>query len=83
MKLFTAFMGTAMAPGALDVVTKEYVAIALALAVNCVPCAKMHIKKAKAMGIGVPELEEAAALAVAFGGCRVLMLWNELKKELL
>jgi selenide,water dikinase len=83
MSLFASFMGTAMAPGALDVVTKEYLAIALALAVNCVPCAKMHIKKAKAMGIGLAELDEAAAIAVAFGGCRVLMLWNELKKELL
>lgn len=83
MKQFMSFMGTAMAPGSLDVVTKEYLAIALALAVNCVPCARMHIKKAKSMGIGVQELDEAAALAVAFGGCRVLMLWNELKKELL
>ena len=83
MKMFMSFMGTAMAPGALDVVTKEYIAIALALAVNCVPCAKIHIRKAKAMGIGVHELDEAAALAVAFGGCRVLMMWNDLKKELL
>lgn len=82
MKQFMQFMGTAMAPGALDVVTKEYLAIALALAVNCVPCAKIHIRKAKAMGIGAQELDEAAALAVAFGGCRVMMLWNELKKEL-
>lgn len=83
MKMFMSFMGTAMAPGALDVVTKEYLAIALALAVNCVPCAKIHIKKAKAMGIGVQELDEAVALAVAFGGCRVLMMWNEMRKELL
>ncbi len=82
MKQFTQFLGAAMAPGALDVVTKEYLAIALALAVNCVPCAKIHIRKAKSMGIGVQELDEAAALAVAFGGCRVMMLWNELKKEL-
>jgi len=35
------------------------------------------------MGIGLKEMEEAAALAVAFSGCRSLMLWNELKKELL
>ena len=83
MKMFMSFMGTAMAPGSLDVVTKEYIAIALALAVNCVPCAKIHIKKAKAMGIGIQELDEAVALAVAFGGCRVLMMWNEMKKELL
>lgn len=82
-KMFMSFMGTAMAPGTLDVVTKEYIAIALALAVNCVPCAKIHIKKAKAMGITVQELDEAVAIAVAFGGCRVLMMWNEMKKELL
>ncbi len=82
MKQFTQFLGAALAPGALDVVTKEYLAIALALAVNCVPCAKIHIMKAKSMGIGVQELDEVAALAVAFGGCRALMLWNELKEEL-
>ena len=83
MKQFMSFMAAALAPGSLDGVTKEYLAIALALAVNCVPCARIHIQKAKSMGIGVLELDEAAALAVAFGGCRVLMLWNELKKELL
>lgn len=82
LPMFTSFLGASMAPGALDVVTKEYLAIALALAVNCVACAKIHIKKAKAMGIGLAELEEAAAIAVAFGGCRALMLWNELKQEL-
>lgn len=80
---FENFMGSAMAPGALDVVTKELIAIALGLAVHCVPCSRIHIKKARGMGIGVKEIEEAAALAVAFSGCRALMLWNELKKELL
>jgi hypothetical protein len=35
------------------------------------------------MGISAEEIEEAAALAVAFSGCRALMLWNELKGELL
>jgi pyruvate dehydrogenase E2 component (dihydrolipoamide acetyltransferase) len=72
-----------MAPGAVDVVNKELIAIALALAVHCVSCSKIHIKKAKSMGISTQEIEEAAALAVAFAGCRTLMLWNELKKELL
>lgn len=80
---FQEFLGAASKPGALDVVTKELIAIALGLAVNCVPCSRIHIKKAVGMGIGKEELEEAAALAVAFGGCRALMLWNELKKELL
>lgn len=46
-------------------------------------CSRIHIEKAKNMGVSNEELEEAAALAVAFAGCRALMLWNELKKELL
>jgi selenide,water dikinase len=79
--MFQDFMGTALRPGALDVVTKELVAVALALAVHCVPCAKIHLRKAKEMGIGDAELEEAAAIATAFSGCRAMMLWNELKEE--
>jgi len=81
--MFKDFMGTAMGPGAVDVVTKELVAVALGLAVNCVPCSRIHIKKALDMGISPPELEEAAAIAVAFAGCRAFMLWSQLKGELL
>ena len=79
---FSDFLGAALTPGALDIATKEYIAIALALAVNCVPCARIHLKKAKIMGMTLKEIEEVAALAIAFGGCRAMMLWNELKKEL-
>lgn len=82
IKMFHDFLGAAMAPGAVDVVTKELIAIALGLAVHCVPCSRIHIKKAKEMGISAEEIAEAAALAVAFSGCRALMLWNELKKDL-
>ncbi|MBN2447657.1 MAG: selenide, water dikinase SelD [Phycisphaerae bacterium] len=81
MDMFQNFMGTALQPGAVDVVTKELMAVALGLAVGCVPCVKIHLRKSLAMGIGMPELEEAAALATAFAGCRALMLWNELKRD--
>jgi selenide,water dikinase len=81
MKMFQDFMGTALQPGALDVVTKELLAVALALVVDCEQCARIHIRKAMESGIGRDELEEAAALAVAFGGCRVMMLWTRMKKE--
>ncbi|MDW7760729.1 MAG: carboxymuconolactone decarboxylase family protein [Acidobacteriota bacterium] len=80
LDMFQDFMSAALKPGALDVVTKELIAVALGLAVNCVPCSKIHIRKARDMGIGDAELEEAAALAAAFGGCRAMMLWNELKE---
>ena len=81
MDKFQDFLGAALAPGALDAVTKELLAIALGLAVHCMPCSRIHLKKAKQMGIGKAEIEEAAALAIAFSGCRALMLWNELKQE--
>jgi selenide,water dikinase len=80
LDMFQDFMGAAMQPGAVDVVTKELIAVALALAVHCVPCAKAHLAKAREMGIGDAELEEAAAIAAAFAGCRAMMLWNELKE---
>ncbi len=79
LEMFQDFMGTAMQPGAVDVVTKELIAVALALAVHCVPCAKIHLTKAREMGIGEAELEEAASIATAFAGCRAMMLWNGLK----
>jgi selenide,water dikinase len=79
LEMFQDFMGTAMQPGAVDVVTKELIAVALALAVHCIPCAKIHLKKAREMGIGDAELDEAASIATAFAGCRAMMLWNELK----
>jgi AhpD family alkylhydroperoxidase len=79
--MFQNFMGTALQPGAVDMVSKELMAVALSLAVGCLPCARIHLRKSRAMGIGMPELEEAAALATAFAGCRALMMWNELKKE--
>ena len=56
-------------------------AVSLGLAVGCKPCVRIHLKKARAMGISEEELEEAAALATAFAGCKALMLWKELKGQ--
>jgi AhpD family alkylhydroperoxidase len=81
LDMFQNFMGTSLRPGAVDVLTKELIAVALALAVHCVPCARIHLAKAREMGISDAELEEAAALATAFAGCRAMMLWNELQSE--
>jgi selenide, water dikinase len=80
---FKAFMGQALSPGEVDVVTKALIAVALGLATHCAPCARHHLKRALDMGIGREELEEAAALAIAFSGCGTLMLWKELKEDLL
>jgi selenide,water dikinase len=74
---FQRFMAAAFAPGALDVVQKELMTIALSVAVQCEPCLRLHLDKARAMGITEPEIEEAAWMGVAFGGCKAMMFWQD------
>ena len=82
VQAFANFMGHALQPGELDVVSKELIAVSLSLAVHCVPCTRIHIKKALKMGISASELEEAAALAIGFSGARTMMLWKEVERDL-
>jgi selenide,water dikinase len=81
LEMFRGLLAAGLRPGAVDAVTKELIAVALSLAVHCEACARIHIKKAKSMGISKAEIEECAALAAGFGGCRTLMLWQELESE--
>jgi AhpD family alkylhydroperoxidase len=74
-------MAAAFAPGALDVVQKELMTIALSVAVQCEPCLKLHLDKARGMGITPEAIEEAAWLGVAFGGCKAMMFWQEKSRE--
>jgi selenide,water dikinase len=67
-------------PGALSVRNKEAVTLALAIATRCGPCIKVHLKKAAEMGFTPEEIEELAALAIAFGGAPVMMFYDEAKK---
>ena len=73
---FSQFMGTAFAPGALDVLQKEITTLALSVAVQCEPCLRIHLEKARGMGISEEEIEEAAWLGVVFGGCKAMMFWK-------
>lgn len=82
IQAFKNFISASLQPGTVDVVTKELIAFALSLAVQCEPCTKTHIRKAMEMGISKKELEETAAIAIAFGGCKTLMLWMAAKKEM-
>ena len=76
---FKAFMKAAAAPGALDVATKQAIAIALSVHAHCAPCVKAHIKKAKSMGFSDDEIEEAAWMAISFGGGPTMMFYNTVK----
>jgi AhpD family alkylhydroperoxidase len=75
------FLKSANAPGALDARTKQAIAIALSVLARCEPCVKIHIKKAVEMGFSQEEIDEAAWMAVAFGGSPAMMFCNEAKKR--
>lgn len=77
---FHDFLKSANAPGALDARTKRAVAIALSVLARCEPCVKSHVKKAREEGFSQEEIDEAAWMAVEFGGCPAMMFYNETKQ---
>lgn len=79
--MFKAFMKSAGSPGALDAATKQAVNIALSVLARCGPCIRTHVAKARRMGFSEEEIEEAAWMAVAFGGSPVMMFYKETMKS--
>ena len=81
--MFSAFMKAANAPGRIDARSKKLMAIALSIAHHCRPCLKIHLEAALKMGIPIEDIDEAANLAVAFGGCTAMMFYKELRQQAL
>ena len=77
LALFSNFMKAANQPGLIDARAKKLIAIALSVVQHCEPCLKIHIKSALSMGITFEEIDEAANLAIAFGGCTAMMFYKE------
>jgi AhpD family alkylhydroperoxidase len=77
---FHEFMQAANAPGLLDARTKKAMAIALSVITKCEPCLKSHIGKAREMGFSQEEIDEAAWLAIAFGGAPLMMFYKALRR---
>ena len=75
---FSAFMAAANAPGAIAAEHKQLMAIALSVLAKCEPCVRIHVKGAQELGIPNDTINEAVWLAVAFGGCPVLMFYRKL-----
>ena len=78
---YVDFLKSANAPGALDARTKKAIAIALSVLARCEPCVKSHVKKAREMGFSQAEIDEAAWMAISFGGSPTMMFYNETKKD--
>jgi len=79
---FKAFLGKASKPGGLDVATKQAINIALSVLTKCEPCLRIHVKKARDMGFSQAEIDEAAWMAIAFGGSPVMMFYKETLKAM-
>jgi len=79
---FSAFLQQADAPAALDARTKQALALALSVLARCEPCLKIHLRQARKMGLSPDEIDEAAWLAIAFGGSPVMMFYNQAKEAL-
>ena len=77
---FHEFLKSANAPGALGAKTKQAMAVALSVLAKCEPCVKSHIKKARAMGFTQEEIDEAAWMAIAFGGAPLMMFYKALRR---
>jgi selenide,water dikinase len=78
---FHAFLEAANGPGALGARTKRAMAIALSVLARCSPCVKHHVHKAQEEGFSPQEIDEAAWMAIAFGGSPTMMFYNEAKKS--
>ena len=77
---FQDFLKAAGTPGGLDARTKRAVAIALSVLAKCEPCVKSHVNKAREMGFSQEEIDEAAWLAIAFGGSPTMMFYKGVRK---
>ena len=77
---FQDFLKSANAPGVLNARTKKAVAIALSVLAKCEPCVKIHVKKAREMGFSQEEIDEAAWMAISFGGSPTMMFYNGLRR---
>jgi len=80
-KRFREFMKAAGAPGALDVIAKRAIAIALSVMTRSEPAAAAHINKARQMGFTQEQIDEAAWMAIAFGGSPVMLFYDAMKKS--
>lgn len=68
MSTFSAFHKATMAPGALDVTTKELISLAISVVLRCDGCIASHARGAVRAGATSEQAAEAIAVAVMMSG---------------
>ena len=77
---FQEFLQAAGAPGRSMQKTKQAIAVALSVLARCEPCVASHVAKARAMGFSQDEIDEAAWMAIGFGGSPTMVFYNGVRK---
>ncbi|MCW5692799.1 MAG: carboxymuconolactone decarboxylase family protein [Pseudolabrys sp.] len=67
MKAFSGLAQAALAPQALDVKTKELIALGISVAIRCDECIGFHIKAALDQGATREEIIETLGMAIYMG----------------
>ena len=67
MRAFSALARESLKPGALDVKTKELIALAIAIATRCDGCIGFHAKAAIRAGASRAEMLETLSMAIYMG----------------
>lgn len=65
---FMNLFQSVMKDGALDIKTKELIALSVALALQCEPCIYLHVQKSLAAGASRQEILEATSVVVMMQG---------------
>ena len=81
MKAFWAFDKAAFAPGAIDVLNKQRIAVAVALTTQCPYCIELHVQSARKAGATDEMLAETAVIAAAMRAGGAITHASHLFKE--
>ena len=65
---FQTLFKKTMSDGALSESEKECVALGIAVATQCVPCIRLHVKKALQAGVSREQILEVCGVATMMGG---------------
>lgn len=65
---FRAFYQESLKPGALDLKTKELLAVAIGISVRCEGCIMSHVSAAIKAGATFEELSDTVNIAIMMGG---------------
>ncbi len=65
---FGALFSKVMKEGSITVLEKELVAVGIAVATQCCPCIRLHVKKCLGAGATREQIIEAASVAVMMAG---------------